>query len=334
MTIREDTGNLSFPEGRRVGTTGHGIALSYIEGRMGEAGLSFFRGNSYLLPYSRGGTEFTNLAGMIPGSEKELAPVLMGAHYDSAIDGPCSDDNAVSVAVVLAVCERLKVLKPRRTVIAAFFDGEERPYFGTESMGSIRFHEDHIRGTDLAAAIILDAIGHDFEIMVPQLDNTLKRIREFIFLLGSESHWELPAIVEKASSRVKGLRVIPTLNRYIGDSSDYMAFRKAGHPWLFMSRGNGKFTHTMKDNMEWVNFKAVDSVLELLLSMLEELDRANMEQREKPVETAGYEIRMLKRAAGFLLPGLIMYLRRGKLRLKSREDLDELAGRLKGFIGL
>lgn len=332
MTIREDTGNLSFPEGRRVGTTGHGMALSFIEGRMGEAGLSFFRGNSYLLPYSRDGTEFTNLAGMIPGSEKELAPLLMGAHYDSAIDGPCSDDNAVSVAVVLAACERLKTLKPRRTVIAAFFDGEERPYFGTESMGSIRFYGDHIRGTELAAAVILDAIGHDFEIMVPPLDNMLKRVREFIFILGSESHGKLPAMVEKASSRVKGIRVIPTLNRYIGDSSDYMAFRKAGHPWLFLSRGNGKFTHTMKDNMDWVNFKAVEAVLELLLSILEEMDRAEMGEGNTPVETAGYEIRMLKRAAGFLLPGLLLYLRLGKLRLKSREDLDELAGRLKGII--
>jgi len=40
---------------------------------------------------------------MVRGGDPDLAPLLVGAHFDSAIAAPCSDDNAAAVAIALAV---------------------------------------------------------------------------------------------------------------------------------------------------------------------------------------------------------------------------------------
>ena len=327
-----DSAALSLPEGRRVGQPGHEAALEYIERRMSLIGLGFFKGNSFRVPYRSKDREFTNLAGVIPGRDREAMPILLGAHYDSAVDGPCTDDNAVSVAVILSMAEKLTQEKTGRTVIIAFFDAEERPYFGTEKMGSVRFCEDHCTSTEFAAVIILDAIGHNFEIMVPALDRTIRRIRQFIFVLGAESHSKFPGIVEEAASSAENLRVIPTLNRYIGDSSDYMAFRKAGQPYLFISRGNGRHTHTQADDMTWINWKAVDAVSDMTLKLIWNIDEGKMEQGRREVDPFSFEIRLLKKAAGFLLPLLLPFLGMRRLTLKTRADLDMLAGKLSGFL--
>lgn len=332
--IREDAEALSLPEGRRVGRPGHGTALEYIERRMEELRLQYFEGSSFRVPYSVEGRQFTNLAGVVPGTEPEALPVLLGAHYDSAVDGPSTDDNAVSVAVILSLAGRLMEETPKRTVVTAFFDAEERPFFGTPSMGSTRFREDHCRETEFAAVIILDAIGHQFELMIPVLDRTVKRIGEFIFVLGSESHNLLPGIVEEAASGAEGLRVIPTLNRYIGDSSDYMAFRKTGQPYLFISRGNGRHTHTLTDDMTWINWKAVEAVSEMTLKLIRKLDEEEMEKGRYMVDSCSFEIRLMKKAAGFLLPVLLPFLGIRRLTLKTRADLDLLAEKLNGFLSI
>ena len=49
--------------------------------------------------------------GVVPGRDRSLPPVLLGAHYDSVIDAPCVDDNATSVALNLAIAEEY-VLRP------------------------------------------------------------------------------------------------------------------------------------------------------------------------------------------------------------------------------
>ena len=315
-----------------MGQPGHEAALKYIEKRMALIGLGFFKGNSFRVPYESECREFTNLAGVIPGSDREAMPLLLGAHYDSAVDGPCTDDNAISVAVILSIAEKLMEETARRTVIITFFDAEERPYFGTDKMGSVRFCEDHCSNIEFAAVIILDAIGHNFEIMVPVLDKTIGRIRQFLFVLGAESHSRLPGIVEEAASSAENLRVIPTLNRYIGDSSDYMAFRKAGQPFLFISRGNGRHTHTQADDMTWINWKAVETVSDMTLKLIGSIDEAKMEQGRQEVDPFSFEIRLLKKAAGFLLPVLLPFLGIRRFTLKTRADLDMLAGKLSGFL--
>jgi len=318
--IKQDTEQLSLEKGRRPGQPGHEIALKFLERRMGEIGLAPYEGDSYALPYG----EFTNLAGVIEGTDSSALPVLIGAHYDSAIDGPSSDDNAVSVALILHTAELLIKKSPSRSTVIAFFDAEEKPNFLTKNMGSLRFYKDHCEDMEFACVIILDMIGHNFEVGVPPVDLLVPGIKDFMFVLGSESHTQLPDIVERASKDTKRLRIIPTLNRYIGDRSDHHAFRKAGQPYLFLSRGWGKYSHTPKDNIQWINFSGVHRIENFLLRLLEQLDTAPMETRLEPADPFRYEIRMMRKAIGWPLPFILACLGFFRMALHSREDINSL----------
>ncbi len=323
--IRRDTEKLSLQQGRRVSQPGHEIALQYLKKRMEEIGLIPFRNNNFCLPYK---DQFTNLAGIIPGRDSSALPVLIGAHYDSAIDAPCSDDNAISVALILSISETLMKKSPERSTIVAFFDAEEKPYFLTENMGSTRFCNDHCNGIDFACVVILDMIGHDFQVGIPPVDFFIPGIKQLLFILGSESHLQLPAIVKHASSKAKGLRIIPTLTRYIGDRSDYHAFRKAGQPYLFISKGWGKHSHKPEDTVDWINFSRVELIRSMLLEMLELLDKASLEKNRALQDPFLYEIRMMRKAIGWPLPLILGCLGFYRFTLRSRKDIDSLMGKV------
>ncbi len=328
--IRKDTEKLALPEGRRVGQPGHEVALEYLKMRMGDIGLTPFKGNSFSMPY---GTRFTNLAGIIPGSDNSSLPILLGAHYDSAIDAPCADDNAVSVALILNIAEVLRRKKLRRTIIIAFFDAEEQPYFLTKKMGSTRFCNDQCRDMDFACVIILDMVGHDFQTGISPVDTILTRMRKLLFVVGSESHEALPEIVEKAATDKKHLRVIPTMNKYFGDRSDNHAFREAGHPYLFLSKGWGKHTHKPQDTLDWVNFSRVTIIKNYLLKILKLLDSAKIEQNRAISDPYKYEIRMMKRAVGWPLPLILLGLGVYKMALDSRKDIDSVMNKVLKLMG-
>ena len=76
----------------------------YLERRLGELGLVPYRGGTFALSYrhSRGGVESHNLVGVIPGTDRGLPPLIIGAHYDSVIAAPSADDNAAAVAIALS----------------------------------------------------------------------------------------------------------------------------------------------------------------------------------------------------------------------------------------
>src|SRR5690606_28579556 len=103
-----------------------------------------------------------------PAPEADLAPVVVGAHYDTVPSSPGADDNAASLAIVVEVARRLMRRGVARPVIIAAFDAEEPPYFHSRAMGSTRFVNDH-RGEETHAAIILDLVAH--RVPVPGLED-------------------------------------------------------------------------------------------------------------------------------------------------------------------
>ena len=98
--LEKDVRAICFPEGRRAGSRGSRKAREYLLGRMHGLGLVPYGGNKDMnLPYrTSDGMTFHNLIGVLKGRNSALAPVLIGAHYDSPVDAPCADDNAAAVA--------------------------------------------------------------------------------------------------------------------------------------------------------------------------------------------------------------------------------------------
>ena len=209
----QDTEALAMPEGRRVGQPGHDVAREYLLRRMQEIGLTPFSGESFELPYTAKicdtdkDHQFTNLIGVVPGKDRSLPPLLLGAHYDSVIDAPCADDNATSVAMNLAIAEMALTTpwKLDRDLIIALYDAEEPPYFLTQSMGSTRFHDDHCIDIKFAGVIVTDLIGHD--LVISDLTDTPKSLKlllpktdKIVFMTGAESDGVFPDLVEQVSS--------------------------------------------------------------------------------------------------------------------------------------
>ena len=79
--------------------------------------------------YRHGEQGFCNLLAQVPGSDPSLAPVLLGAYYDTCDSLPGADDNAAAVPVLLEVAAQMADETLERSVILAFFDAEEPPHF-------------------------------------------------------------------------------------------------------------------------------------------------------------------------------------------------------------
>lgn len=332
--LRSDTAALALPEGRRVGKPGHDVARLFLLQRLREIGLRPFRGQDFALPYemphpNNGKPQrFTNLVGVIPGRDRSLPPLLLGAHYDSVIDAPCADDNATSVALNLAIAETFVDEPLGRDLVIALFDAEEPPHFLGPTMGSLRFYEDHCRGIDFAGVVVSDLIGHDFQVSdlgakTRGIDLLLPQAKDFVFVLGAESDPAFPGIVEETARETKGLRILPTLNRYIGNLSDHHAFERDGHPFLFLSCAQGRYYHDPLDTLDWINFRKLARITEFVTGALRRMDERPGQRGRGPVDPFDFEQRMIRRALGPALPVIMKAIGYGLP--ESRQQMDEYA---------
>jgi hypothetical protein len=157
-------------EGRGVGTRGGRAAAQYIVGQLRASRLTP-AGNKddYFQPCDRGGR---NILALLPGTDPELMDeyIVVGAHYDHVADGRMghangpigyihngADDNASGCAALLEAIEGLSdsQLKPRRSILFAFWDGEEMGLLGSKRWVA----EGSIPASDIKLAINIDMIG-------------------------------------------------------------------------------------------------------------------------------------------------------------------------------
>lgn len=255
-TIIQDTYALATAEGRKPGTLGHQRAGKYILSRFADIGLQPYSGDGFVLPYlaevynydTHQKVELTmkNIVGVVPGADRSLPPVLIGAHYDSVLNSHCADDNATSVAAMLHAAQQIADSPLGRDVVIAAFDGEEPPFFRSPAMGSTAFVEDELH-SGVHLAIIMDLIGHPAPI--GGIDPHLTAIT------GIESHPDLAGALDGGS-----LPVIAARNSLVGDMSDHHAFRLAGHPFLFLSSGEWEDYHTHDDTPDKIDYTKVEAV--------------------------------------------------------------------------
>ncbi len=335
-TVNRDIQVLSRPEGRRVSGPGHDQAVEYLTGRMAESGLQPLHGDCFhsshdaVHPSTGEPVTLVNLAGVIRGRSSSERPLILGAHYDSAIDAPCSDDNAASIAVILAAIRELAGHGLNRDLIAIFFDAEERPFFGTNIMGSELFCRTHLEDLVPVLILVLDVIGHPFSFGVPILERFFNCLRDLFFVTGSESGSSLPGLIETAAEDLDGMRLVPTLNKYVGDVSDHGNFRRRGLPYLFLSAGPTDYHHTLRDVPSVISDRRLEAVLHFLLRLVVTVDRRPPVPGEGCCDPVDFEVSMLRRSIGWLLYPLLFAM--GLPFPKSREDLDGLAALLSSYI--
>jgi hypothetical protein len=97
-----------------------------------------------------------NVIGEIPGETDER--VVVGAHYDTQLEGPGAADNATGVASVLELARAWRNLAPKRTIVLAAFAVEELAAWGSYSY-VVRHAEENERTVGM---VNLDALGLPF----------------------------------------------------------------------------------------------------------------------------------------------------------------------------
>ena len=303
---------LTADGGRNVGSPGHQRARDFIVTRLAELGASQYSGDSFLQPYGPEASRFANIIATIPGADSAKAPILLGAHFDTCGDIPGADDNAAAVAILLGVAESIQKTVCDRSVVLAFFDAEEPPYFQTSMMGSIRFYEDQRTGP-VHAAIILDLVGHD----VP-----VEGLEDLLFITGTESDPGLEMAV-RHSEPESGVRTVPTLNSYVGDLSDHHIFRENERPYLLLTCGRWEHYHMPTDTPDKLSIGKIEAVANYVVTLTESLCKSSLDGPFLGNETLSTEIYFLEKNIMPTLGDLGI-----SLPLNSRTDIDRLVSLL------
>jgi hypothetical protein len=113
-------------------------------------------------PYDTPIRPAANIEVVLPGLRSDLAQLVIGAHYDTALGTPGADDNASAVGTLIEVARALAAMTARRrTVRIVGFDCEEPPFFGTQQMGSAR-HAKQLAdaGARVFGMVCLESLGY------------------------------------------------------------------------------------------------------------------------------------------------------------------------------
>lgn len=226
-------------KGRAAGKAGGHKAGDWIAKRLQELGVDA-PAEGYFQPF---GSNMRNVLGTIPGTSTET--VVIGAHYDHLGPGNGiyngADDNASGCAAVLEIARAFKAsgVKPRRTVVFAFFDGEELGKLGSK----------HYTSVDRSTVMMIN------------FDMVGRMHRRTVRLSGMQTSPHNTAWVDAAAAKVARLRV-KRLDG-VSSSSDHAAFHAYGVPILMLHTSQHTDYHQPSDESRRIDHDGIVKIAKL-----------------------------------------------------------------------
>jgi len=252
-------------EGREAGRSGGLAAGGYLEDRLAELDLraagtdgSFFQ---------RFPPNFRNVLARIEGSDPQLKDqfIIVSAHYDHVgygtrrnSRGPIgyihngADDNASGTAGLLELAEAFTMLDepPKRTVLFAFWDAEEKGLLGSKYwVAHPTISLDHV-----VAEINMDMIGR------------LRNDRLVLFGTRSGYGWR-----RLASLQNDGPALRLDFSWTLKPNSDHYPFFQHDIPVLLLHTGFNDAYHTPRDDARHINNRGMRRVSQFLFAVVYEL---------------------------------------------------------------
>ena len=278
-------------EGRESGRRGGLAAAKYLVGHMQD--LQPGTRTGYVQQFGRG---YRNVLGILPGSDEKLKNeyIVIGAHYDHVgygnrtnSNGPIgyihngADDNASGTASLLELVEAFGTLPtaPRRSVIFAFWDGEEKGLLGSEHWAS----NPTVPFDGVKFLINMDMVGR-------LTDNRLE-------VYGYRSAVGLREILCYANLRP---RLQLNLNWKIDENSDHHSFFRRQVPFLMFHTGLHDDYHTPRDDAHLINNEGIHRITELAFDTVYNL--ANLDQIPKVRTASKFETEAQKSKRESSLP--------------------------------
>ncbi|MCA9099716.1 MAG: M20/M25/M40 family metallo-hydrolase, partial [Planctomycetales bacterium] len=248
-------------EGREAGSRGGRAAAGYLRDEMKRYGLQpAGDGGGYDQQFDNG---YRNLLGIVPGDDPQLSDqiVVVAAHFDHVgygtqrnSYGPVghihngADDNASGTAGLLELAEAIgrQQPPPRRSVLFALWDGEEKGLLGSKHwVAQLTLPLDRV-----VLMINLDMIGR-------LRDNRVE-------LYGTRSGHGLRRLVSSANS----VNLQLDFTWEMKDNSDHYSFFERGVPVLMAHTGLHDDYHRPSDDPEKLNLDGMTDITRFLVELI------------------------------------------------------------------
>ena len=265
---------LTSPRDPYLGAGAHQLAQHYIQSELGK-----WSEVAYQTLDSRSGQHF-NWQITITGKRPDLAPFLVGAHYDTVPGSPGADDNASGVSALLALAELLATIQPKRSVHLVAFDLEEYGLVGSTACAQ----QWQKQGKPIYLMMSLEMLGYFSNQPGSQQYplEVLKRIYpetgDFIALIGSEKTLfkmrSLKRHLKQAGALCEWLPVINQGKQIPGTrNSDHAPFWDVGYPAMMVTDTahlRNPHYHTASDQLQTLNLEMMAKITQGLATYLQE----------------------------------------------------------------
>ncbi|MDR1153504.1 MAG: M20/M25/M40 family metallo-hydrolase [Bacteroidales bacterium] len=296
-------------EGREAGRNGGRVAAEYIKAVLSEYGVkpfydTYFQRFEAYSPAREKGIDFQvhpdsiaryrqlpvyrrlnlqNVVGCIEGEQKD-GYVVIGAHYDHVgVDDLLvgdriyngADDNAASVAALLQIAELFAASgkKPVKSIVFAFWDGEEINYLGSEY-----FVENFGDPSRIKAYINLDMISREglmpvlypqFEIPEASAENTAAGNQFHLAFTGELEDLSRKTVAAIADHHLD-IAPKPVVMEHGSRGSDYLAFSLRRVPVLWFFTGLHPDYHTPGDETGTVRLEKLTDITKAVYLTLQQ----------------------------------------------------------------
>lgn len=274
--LKKTVNAISFPRHGWYNYEALLLAAEFIEKRFKEYGYVV---ESDKFNYQ--GKQYRNITATLNGIHSNRDWLLIGAHYDSAIESPGADDNASGIAVMLEIARVITQTPMAKVIKFVAFTLEEPQVFDFKFIiGSRNFVKKMKKLGHKYTAIILESVGYFSEKKGSQnLPAFIKGpdVGNFIGVVGNKKSRYLLQLFEEAKIFVPSLNVITykaPMNGWLSVEtrfSDHAPFWDAGFQAVMITDTamfRNPYYHTPSDTPEKLNFSFMMDISKLILSVL------------------------------------------------------------------
>jgi len=238
------------------------------------------------------GRTFNNILAVSPSVERRerptVAPLLIGAHYDTVPGSPGADDNASGLVVLLELADLLRKVPLARPLWLAAFNLEEEGLVGSRAFaGELRRAKQPFGG-----AIILECVGYarhedGSQRQPPGIPIAVPTVGNFLGVVGNESSRGLvDAMGRSAKSRAPALdtvsMIVPGRGERLPDTrrSDHAAFWDEGFQAVMLTdtaNFRNPHYHQPTDGIETLNLDFIERVTDAVSAMVQSVSEQGSE---------------------------------------------------------
>ncbi|MGB0242283.1 MAG: M28 family peptidase [Verrucomicrobiales bacterium] len=125
------------------------------------------------------------------------------------------------------------------------------------------------------------------------------------------------------------MKMIATLNKYVGDMSDHGIFRENDVPYIFLSCGRWEHYHRPTDTPDRLNYSKVAAITSYCLDLCWAASEVSLAETTSGRDSLEFEKQTWKKALGFMRRPLAKIL--GVSDFDSREKIDQAVAKLMSF---